>query len=195
MSFVSYNESIAVNLIRQWCFCPRIVYYRELMNLVVKDPLWLDQGSKLHLTIEKLERRRNFSKYNIKKGKKYFNFKMSDDNLNIHGIADLVIESEEKIYIIEYKTNPKPKNLGHQLQLCAYSLLAESYFNKKCNISFLSDGKKLYKINITNVIKDKLMEIISKIRYSLSQSIKPESSATNLQCSQCEYINFCNDRL
>ena len=63
--------SVPVNLIRQWCYCPRVVYYIELTNIPIHRPIWVKQGEDFHQLEEKLWQRRNLSRFDLKKGKTY----------------------------------------------------------------------------------------------------------------------------
>ena len=112
----------------------------------------------------------------------------------MHGIADWVLETDDKIYIVEYKTNPNPKSLGHQLQMCAYAMLAVEHYNKPCDTVFLVSNKKSFEIQITNELINKLNNTVFSIQQMLKNATKPNSSANAYQCIQCEYLNFCNDR-
>lgn len=191
-----YNDtSIPINLIRQWSFCPRVVYYQEILKLNVHTPLWVSQGTDKHTKINKLEKRRNFSKYHLDSAIRHFELPMKSYEYSIHGIADWVLETPTEVFVVEYKSNPKPNSLGHKLQLGAYSVLASLHFNKPCTKSFLVSDKKSFEIEITETLISKLKTAISDINKTLGSAKKPHSSAGEHQCSQCEYLNFCNDRL
>lgn len=64
------RESLPVNLIRQWCYCPRKVYYFELTDFQVSYPAWVKQGEDFHKREEELWRRRNLSRFKLDQGKK-----------------------------------------------------------------------------------------------------------------------------
>ena len=189
-------SSILVNLIRQWCYCPRVVYYMELTNVAFHRPIWVEQGEDFHRTEEQLWQRRNLSRFNLKNGKSYHNLKMQDHELGFHGIADMVIETDEAIYATEFKLSANNKRRGDQLQLTAYAMLLEKHFSKPSSVGFLvGKGKVLHTIDIGIDKRKSVMDIADNIRKMLQRGLKPESSATVAQCCACEYVNFCNDRL
>ncbi|MEY8702170.1 CRISPR-associated protein Cas4 [Francisella philomiragia] len=194
MDIFDSDLSLPINLIRQWCFCPRIVYYQELLNIKTQKPLWVVQGEDFHKKVEHLEKRRSFKRYNLDSATRHFNLSLKSSKYRIHGIVDWVLETDDHVYVVEYKTNPNPNSLGHKLQIAAYALLAQEYFNKPSKIAFLASDKNSYEIEITQDLIEKLHKVIDDIINTLDNGNKPDSSASDHQCIQCEYLNFCNDR-
>jgi CRISPR-associated exonuclease Cas4 len=192
---LSNNISIPINIIREWCFCPRVVYYQELLKINAHKPLWVKQGEDSHSKISHLEKRRSFHRYGLDAATRHFNVSLKSNNYGFHGIADWILETDDQIYIVEYKINPNPNSLGHKLQIIAYAMLAEELYSKPCRISFLVSQKKSYEIMITEDLKEKVLLTVANIQTMLINANKPNSSATNIQCIQCQYLNFCNDRL
>ncbi len=190
------SSSVAVNLIRQWCYCPRKVYYFELTNFKIEYPTWVKQGEDFHRQEEKLWQRRNLSRFNLKDGKTYHNLAIQDDELELHGIVDMAIETDEAVYATEFKLSASNQRRGDQLQLVAYAMLLEKHFSKPSLVGFLvGKGKVLHTVYIDSEKRESVMDVISQIRQMLQRGLKPETSATVAQCCACEYVNLCNDRL
>lgn len=191
---VSY--SVPANLIRQWSYCPRVVYYMELTNMDFHRPQWVKQGEEFHQIEEKLWQRRNLSRFNLKGGQVLHNLRIKNDELGLHGIVDMAIETDKTIHAAEFKLSANNKKRGDQLQLVAYAMLLEKHFSKPSPVGFLvGKGKILHTIDIDSKKRQEVIEVANKIRQMLQRGLKPESSATIAQCCICEYINFCNDRL
>ena len=190
-------SSIPINLIRQWCYCPRKVYYFELTEFKVMYPTWISQGEDFHKLEEQLWQRRNLSRFGLKEGKIYHNLAVKSKNrLGMHGIVDMAIETNESVYAIEFKISASNKKRGDQLQLVAYAMLLEERFSKPSNVGFLiGKGKILHTINIDQEKRTAVMEILDEINKMLIRGSKPDSDASIYQCCSCEYVNFCNDRL
>ncbi len=189
------SNSIPVNLIRQWCYCPRVVYYMELTNVAFHRPVWVKQGEVFHNREETLWNRRNLSRFNLNSGKKYHNLHVRDSDLGLHGIVDMAIETDKAIYAVEFKLSANCKKRGDQLQLVAYSMLLEKMFLKSSPIGFLvGKGDILHIISIDKNKRESVIDSVKQIRLMLKQGVKPDSSATVFQCCNCEYVNFCNDR-
>ena len=120
---------------------------------------------------------------------------MSSTATSIHGIADMVVESELEVYPIEFKLTGSKQKKGDLLQLVAYGLLCEEYFNKKCYTGFITDHDKiLHQITFDDKIKEDVLEKIEQIQKMMQKGLKPDSSASWAQCANCEYLKHCNDR-
>ena len=188
--------SLPVNLIPRWCYCPRKVYYSELMKFKVHYPTWVQQGEDFHAKESRLWQRRNLSRLRLAEGKKYYQLAIRSEELGLHGIADMLIETEQSVYPIEFKMNAHKKRRGDVLQLVAYAMLAQEHFKKKADIAFLIGEKtKVYEILISKQKCAEVKQIVDQIHQILAKGYKPESSASLAQCGTCEYVNFCNDRL
>lgn len=186
--------SLPVNLIRQWMFCPRVVYYQELLNVKIQYPLWVRQGEEHHILENELFKRRNLSRFKLSEGKKIYNQYLKSDNLKLHGVSDMIIENKDQIYVVENKCSFKVTK-GSIFQTVAYSMLAEEFFNKKSSTAFITTLKnQVTVLSIDQEMRQKVLNIRDKIYKMLDASIKPFSSANIHQCGQCEYINYCNDR-
>ena len=189
-------SSVPVNLIRQWCYCPRVVYYMELTDIPVHRPLWVKQGEDFHRLEEKLWQRRNLSRFKLASGKTHYNLAMRSNELGLHGIVDMAIETDDAVYAVEFKLSVSNKKRGDVLQLTAYAMLLENHFSKSSPVGFLAGkGKVLHVIQIDSTRQEEVMTSVHEIRQMLRRGLKPESSATVVQCCACEYVNFCNDRL
>ena len=188
--------SVPANLIRQWSYCPRVVYYMELLEGPIHRPSWVKQGEDFHQMEEKLWQRRNLSRFKLSEGKTYHNLGLQSDELGLHGIVDMAIETEEAVYAVEFKLSASNKKRGDILQLTAYAMLLEKHFDKASPVAFLvGKGKVLHSIEMNRARYLELMASTDKIRKLLERGLKPETSASSAQCCTCEYLNFCNDRL
>ena len=189
-------SSVPVNLIRQWCYCPRVVYYMELTDISVHRPIWVKQGEDFHILEEKLWQRRNLSRFNLASGKTHHNLVMQNDKLGLHGIVDMAIETDDSVYAVEFKLSANNKKRGDILQLVAYAMLLERHFSKPSGTGFLvGKGTVLHTLDINMERREEVLVMADQIRQMLQRGSKPESSATVVQCCACEYVNHCNDRL
>lgn len=190
-----FSESIPVNLIRQWKYCPRIVYYREVLHLSAVYPPWVRQGEQFHEEETRLWLRRKLSRFGVQTGKVVFSFSMKSSRHLLHGEADMLIETEEEVIPVEFKLSGSMKRRGGLLQLVAYGLLAAETIGKKSSYGFLAIGKnEIKKIVFDEKFYSELFRAINGIRKLFVDPVKPDSSATMLQCTNCEYLNFCADR-
>jgi CRISPR-associated exonuclease Cas4 len=189
---------IPINLIRQYHFCPRIVYFQELTNIKPYYPRHVSLGEDYHKIQEKLSKNRKFKKLNITFEEVIIDKYIENVNLNICGKVDLALVCKDEIIPIEFKDiDTKKPSYSHILQLCGYGILLEKYYKKEFRKAYISysNNMKLFPINITPKIKNDFFDTLEKIKQILQNDILPNSSANENKCSQCEYLNFCDDRI
>lgn len=190
------SSSVSVHLLRQWCYCPRIVYYMELMDIDVHRPSWVEQGEEFHQLEKHLWHRRNLSRFKLDSGKLHHGLSLRSDEMWLHGIVDMAIETDEVVYPVEFKLSPSKKKRGDILQLTAYAMLLEKHFDKSSPVGFLAGPRKtIYAIDIKENRKQDVLVAINEVKKILQRGLKPESSASVVQCCTCEFVNYCNDRL
>ena len=186
---------VPAHLVRQWCYCPRIVYYIELTDFAVDYPRWVRQGEKFHLKEAQRWKRRNLSRFNLENGQLHMDCAMRSMKHHLYGVADMVIESENEVYPVEFKLASTVHKRGALLQLATYGIIAQEQFGKKCRFGFLLEGEKvLHRIALTEEMTEDVFKQATNIRRMLDRGIKPDSSASASQCIICEYANHCNDR-
>jgi len=188
--------SIPASLIRQHCFCPRIPWYNEVLQLNPGDRPWQRQGVDYHTRLEMLNKRRRLSRYGLDKGTLKHQVSLRHPDVGIHGIADAIIFHDGKLSVLEFKISGSKPTRGQRLQLVAYAIMAENHFSKNCDQGFIVYGErgKTVKIEINQPLRSKTLETIAAIKHNLGKPLLPVSSASSEQCGQCEYFNFCADR-
>lgn len=189
---------LPVNMIRQYCFCPRIIYYHRVIGLKVVYPGWVQYGEKYQQKQQEFDKRRTLSKFKpisehavLKQ-----NVMLEHPSYPFYGICDGIIEDEQEVIPIELKSFASKISLGQKMQLTAYGLLSELIFEKQCTRGYIITGEKAKAklIKIDENSKLKVMDICDKINKIIDTEILPYSTANGLQCIQCEFFNHCNDR-
>src|SRR5438093_11072144 len=95
--------SLRVNDIKQYAYCPRIVFYQYTMP-VEKKPTWkMEQGKIEEAEIDRLEKRRKLSGYRLMEGEKRFHFRLSSARLRLTSKLDLLINSPEELFPMDFK--------------------------------------------------------------------------------------------
>lgn len=191
------EDSIPINLISQHCFCPRIPYFRETLRIKAHDKPWISQGVSYHKRQSMLSKRRNLDRYFINdKGKMYFDVQLKSDSIPIHGIADMIIVTDSNISVVDFKMSSKKPSKGYVLQVVAYTMIAENYCNRASKNGFILYGErgKTLPIEINKDVKNSVIKVIEEVKKNLESPIMPDSPASEEQCGQCEFVNFCSDR-
>ena len=108
---------IPVNLIRQYIFCPRIVYFNLLTNIKPFYPRHVSLGEDYHKLQEKLSKNRKFKKLNIIYDDIILDKYIENTDFNICGKVDLALICHNEIVPIEFKdTQDKKPSYSHILR-------------------------------------------------------------------------------
>lgn len=189
-------NSLPISLIRQHCFCPRIPFYREQLNIQPKTRIWQQQGVDFHQRQQMLNKRRLLSRYGLEQGELIHNIVLTHSELNIHGICDAAIITSSEVIPLEFKLQAAAPVRGHKLQLLAYGLALENRYSLPAQRGFILYGArgKTQLLEFTPSLRQSTTATIQAIQNNLQRGMLPFSSASAAQCGQCEYLNFCGDR-
>lgn len=192
--------SIPISMLRQYCFCHRIPYLVMIRGLQPPRGDWVQRGTDIHDYISRLLKRRDlsrlgfFGKYRIQT-----NVHLFSHSLGLHGICDCIITTENnELFAIEIKTgtNSNSLSLGIKAQIAAYTMLAEEQFKKTARQAFiLYENRRSITITIDEKLRNQTKKISTTILNDFHRGLLPSSNASIHQCSQCEFQNFCADRL
>ena len=192
--------SVPVSLLRQYAFCPRIPFFYLIRNLHPPFRPWVKQGLGFHEKTQMLAKRRNLSRFGLAGA---FTLEadvaLKSETLHLHGICDAVLTlASGQMVPLEFKMKENCNLFyGSDLQLTAYAMLLEELRGQPVPFGFLlfgSKGKTL-RIEFSEEIREKVRVITQKILTDCEEALMPSTAASDKQCSQCEYLNFCNDRL
>jgi len=188
---------IPINLIRQYHFCPRIVYFALLTNIKPVYPRHVSLGVDYHKLQEKLSKHRRFKKLHISYNEILQEKYIENEKLDICGKVDLAFISDDEIIPCEFKNISSKPSYSYILQLYGYGVLLKNKYDKNLSQGFIfhSNNLKLDHIQFNSKIEKDFLQTIKNIKQIVSNNILPNSSANELKCSQCEYLNFCDDRI
>lgn len=188
---------IPINLIRQYFFCPRIVYFNLLTNIKPVFPKHVSLGQEYHQLQNHLTKSRKFKKLQIDYKELLIEKHLESRVLNINGIVDLAFICDDEVIPVDFKFIEKKPSYAYMLQVVGYGMLLEEKFKKPFKRGFIiySRNIKFYNITFNQRLKRDFLQTIKKIEKIVDDEIFPHSSASENRCSQCEYINYCDDRI
>lgn len=189
--------SLPVHLLRQMLFCPRIPWFMEVVGLRPAEPFWVMDGNEFHLRQAMLARSRTLQGMGLDKAGKLYNVHVHSESLCLHGIIDLLLVTESECIPVELKSQKPPNIMPVVVQLAAYGLLAEEVTGKPCRRGILLYGPRIKTrlVAMDDSVRQLVVEMSCKLHHLIGNSPTiPDTSATVAQCTQCEYVNFCNDR-
>jgi CRISPR-associated exonuclease Cas4 len=195
MQTVITVSSLPASALRQHQFCPRVPYFNENRGINPSDRPWQRQGVTFHKQQEMLNKRRNLSRFNLAEGSVEYQVHLVGKELPLHGVCDAVITANGHLYPLEFKLFGNKPNKGHKLQVAAYGMLLEQQFNQPVMTGFILIGTK-GKTEIIDMAqwRNQVESAVIAIQANLISPLLPHSSASQAQCGQCEYLNYCADR-
>lgn len=192
----SERESLPVSYLRQLAFCPRIPWFLQNLPQDLPKPLWVKQGEAYQQRREQLLGKRPLFRDAAQcHYRQKFNVAVQEPTLGIHGVIDIVIETERESIPVEIKLNVAKPQRGQVLQLVAYALCLESG-GAHVHRGLIIAGKRQrrYEVHITDALRDECRRAIARLHELIANPYLPPSSATLSKCMQCEFQNFCQDR-
>jgi CRISPR-associated exonuclease Cas4 len=116
--------------LKQYAYCPRIPFYQNVMGFVGKSTYKMQRGRESQAAIEGLERRRKLREYGLLQGRRHFGPWLYSKSLGLSGKLDLLIETDDACYPVDFKYTTGRPHHNHLLQLAGYSLLVSAEFSK-----------------------------------------------------------------
>jgi len=196
--------------IKQYFYCPRIVYFQYLMPSFRPITYKMEEG-KIRQTEEiKLELRRTLSRFGIKTTKpiatrnhtepdvqRLYGVKLFSQRLNISGKVDMAIITPSEVIPIDFKDGAfsvgEVVALHHKYQLLTYGIMLEELYKRKAEKGFihsLEDGstKSIY---FTPGARQFLLGKIKVIREMIQKEALPQETPHKGRCKECEFKPIC----
>lgn len=191
----STDELIPVSHIRQFLFCPRIPWFKQVMSFEPPEQGWVSQGKRWHASQNPRHKRR-LNQYIDGPSKHEVDVYVRSRSLGVHGYIDELIGNGEQGVVIEYKVDKNKPTLAQKLQLMAYAIGAEESLDLQVVAAVLlkGDARKQYPVDLSSELRLALFKVVAELRKTTSIHRMPASSATEAKCDQCEYLRYCNDR-
>ncbi len=189
-------ESLRVSDLKQYIYCPRILYYYYVMPVPRRVTRKMEYGRLEHIEIQKLEKRRGLKPYGILEGERLFSYPLKSMRLGLHGLIDMIIVATDgKVYPVEFKHSMSRKGLHQKYQLAAYAMLMEEKFNRPVRYGFiyLIPSKTIIPMEITNSMRDHIKKVLSAIRKLIEGEKIPAYIRSERRCTDCEFKNYCAD--
>jgi len=192
--------------IKQFFYCPRVVYFNYLMPDFRPVTYKMEEGKLRQKEEERLEKRRTASRFGFRsripgeesgKVEKLFNVRLRSDSLGLSGLLDMALMSEKEAIPVDFKDGTFSKGavvaLHHKYQLVAYGLLLEEIYRKRSLRGFihsLEDGRTK-SVAFSEGAKMFLKGKMRKIQRMILEEIFPEETPYRGRCRECEFHPLC----
>jgi CRISPR-associated exonuclease Cas4 len=186
---------LRVNDLKQFAYCKRIVFYQYVMPVEKKVTFKMTEGKRAEDIIDKLEKRRSLRGYRLAEGVRHFHLWLRSEELGLSGKLDLLIESPQGLFPVDFKyTSGRPQK-NHLYQLCGYALLVEEAYKQTVTHGFiyLIPQEEVVIVDLTQEHKEEARRMLEEVREMIQQEQMPEPTPVRGRCAECEYRNYCGD--
>jgi CRISPR-associated exonuclease Cas4 len=187
--------ALRVNDIKQYAYCPRVVFYQYCMP-VRQKPTWkMEQGKIAEGQIDQLEKRRKLREYRLSEGTREFHVRISSARLGLSGKLDLLIDSPEGLFPVDFKMTTGQPHSNHIMQLCAYARLLEDCYGREVRKGFvyLIPKSDAVVFDLSEERKQRADELLGEIRKMIEKEQMPPPTDVRNRCADCEFRNYCGD--
>jgi len=186
---------LTVSDVRQYLYCPRIVFYRLCQPVKPPSTYKMEEGRLAQDRIEDLESRRSLKAYGMRDGERHFNVMLTSARAGLRGLLDMAIVREDEVIPVEYKNTSRKPPRGYVYQLAAYALLAEERWGLPARRGFvyMIPEKRAVAVSITDVLRSDVERVVMSIRRMVEREEQPGPTDCVARCIDCEYRRFCGD--
>jgi CRISPR-associated exonuclease Cas4 len=186
---------LRVNDLKQYEYCPRIVFYNTVMPLDRKVTFKMQRGTEAEFHLDALEKRRSLRRYKLGDGERRFHVWLHSERLGLSGKMDMLIVTSQGYFPVDFKYTRGRPHRNHISQLAGYAVLAEEQYQTTIETAFiyLVPVGELVAIKITKELKDEVSERLSSMREMILDEILPPPTQVRARCAECEFKNYCGD--
>jgi CRISPR-associated exonuclease Cas4 len=186
---------LRVNDLKQFEYCPRIVFYNTVMPLDRKVTFKMHRGTEAEFKLDALEKRRSLRRYKLAEGDRQFHVWLHSERLGLSGKMDMLVISPEGCFPVDFKYTRGRPHRNHIAQLAAYAVLVEEHFQTQVNTGFiyLAPIEELVAVQMTTELKGQVALSLEQMRKMIHEGILPEPTPVRARCQECEFRNYCGD--
>jgi CRISPR-associated exonuclease Cas4 len=188
-------SQIPVTDLKQWAYCPRVVYYHRVLPGVGKPTWKMREALTAQGIIERLEMRRGLREYGWEGSSRRFGIWLTSESLGLKGKLDLLLERGGEGAVVDFKLTSGEVGDNHRMQLTSYAMLVEACCGLQVDTAFVYriPDDRVFGFSVTSAWKQRVTEATSAIRELERTAWCPERTPVRVRCVECEYANFCAD--
>ncbi len=186
---------LRVNDLKQYEYCPRIVFYNTVMPVEQKATVKMERGKDEEFRLDALEKRRTLKRYDLASGERRFHVWLESKRLGLSGKLDLLIISSQGYFPVDFKYSKGRPHKNHVFQLAGYALLVEEAFQTRVNTAFiyLLPIQEVVAIKLSDTLKQEALTRLARMRTMTEEQILPPATEVRSRCEDCEFKNYCGD--
>jgi len=185
--------------LKQFSYCPRVVFYTYCLPLLRPVTYKMEAGVAAHEEAGRRERRRTLAAYGLQEGERHFDVWVASEILGLRGRIDLVIEVGEgrELIPVDYKHTMRRTGPHIRRQLAAYAIMLEETWGGEVRRGYIYSlmRRKAEEVAVTERLRREVREVVAAMREMVGREIMPEPPRSRRPCVNCEFRRFCNDVL
>ncbi|TDA68817.1 MAG: type I-A CRISPR-associated protein Cas4/Csa1 [Clostridia bacterium] len=103
---------LKVSDIKQYLYCPRIIYFTYVLPVEKKTTTKMATGKEEHVTVARKEARRRLRLYGLEEAARYFNVWLRSERLQLEGVLDTYCPTGRDVYLRRVAKVKAPPNLA-----------------------------------------------------------------------------------
>ena len=186
---------LRVNDLKEYEYCPRIVFYNTVMPVERQTTLKMERGKNEEFRVDALEKRRSLKRYDLTSGERSLHVSLESKRLGLKGKLDLLNASPGGYFPVDFKYSKSRPHRSHGFQLAGYALLVEEAYETEVETGFiyLLPIEEVVAVDLTRRLKEETVARLSAIRLMITEGILPPSTEFRNRCQDCEFRNYCGD--
>jgi CRISPR-associated exonuclease Cas4 len=188
-------DLLPVTELRQWSYCPRVVYYHLTMPGAGRMTYKMEEGLRAQELIESLEMRRTLREYGLADAERQFGVWLSDEEIGLSGKLDLLLRGEKTAAVVDFKLTSGEVGENHRMQLAGYAVLVEKVLGLAVTTTFVFriPDNRVFTVPVTDEMRAWVSAGVVAIRAMRESQEMPTATEVRGRCVECEYANFCGD--
>jgi len=195
MSSTAIAMPLTVTDIKQYLYCPRLLFYTYCLPVPRPVTYKMEEGKEEHVHTVELEARRSLRAYGLLQGERLFTVSLHSPTLHLSGLLDMLVLTADAAIPVEYKNTNRKPGRNHCYQLAAYALLVEEAWQRPVQRGFfyLIPRRRANMVNIEPAWKEHVLRTLQGIREMVAAEHMPAPTRQRGRCVNCEYRLYCAD--
>lgn len=190
-----------VSDLKQYFFCPRIVYYHQCLPKVRPTTFKMQMGTEEGRAEHAREERRSLRVYGLRRGERFFDVALYSERLGLRGRLDMAIRTDDnaegamEAIPVDYKLTPGRIVTHFALQVVAYGMLLEEAWGipSRRGFLYLIPSRRARQIDLTPDLRERVHRAVEAMRDIALYERMPPPPKKRGKCVICEFRRFCND--
>lgn len=198
--------------LKQFAYCPRLVYYNYcLPGVRIAPTAKMVLGGAANQATEDLEHRRSLRAYGLREGQREFDVWLESEALGLCGRLDMLITAPSAAGVeqipVDYKDSvwgvPAARarrilpEVQHNwaVQLTAYALLVEAARGQPVRRGFVYyiPSRRAREVIFSDDLRREVEESVRAMEAMVMAERQPPPTPHRRRCAACEYRRLCND--